>query len=286
MRLHKGHARSPAAKTCQTFFCLDVDTGQPVCFALSTPARTVSQATPELLSLAGAILPCSSLRPLVLADGEHFTAELFDHVHRDTDMDLLTPMPKQKQLCKQLRGIEPDRFTPRWAGLATAKIPHDLVHSRSGPFCMMVQRFGEVADQYEFNSFLCTADRDEVEALTVEYPKRWHIEEFFNLYQPMGWKRAGTQNLHIRHGQMTMALIGQAALHQLRGRLDVDSATWDAAHLAKDLLRGLDGDLRVCGDCIVVTYYNAPHAEHYRRQFEHMPSRLAREGIDPRIPWL
>jgi len=35
-----------------------------------------------------------------------------------------------------------------------------------------------------------------------------------------------------------------------------------------------------------VTYYNAPNAEQYRRQFENMPARLAREAIDPRIPWL
>ncbi len=39
-------------------------------------------------------------------------------------------------------------------------------------------------------------------------------------------------------------------------------------------------------DTIVVTYYNAANAEQYRRQFENMPARLAREAIDPRIPWL
>jgi hypothetical protein len=151
---------------------------------------------------------------------------------------------------------------------------------------MMAQRFGEIPSQYEFNSFLCTADRDEVDALTLEYPKRWHIEEFYNLYQKLGWKRAGTQNLHIRYGQMTLALLAQAAIHQLRQRLDDDTATWDAEHLANDFFRGLDGDIRVWGDRIIVTYYNAPHAARYRRQFEHMPERLTREGIDPKIPWL
>lgn len=286
MRLRKANARAPATKTSQTFFCLDADTGQPVGFTSGTSARTVVQATPDLLALTSEILPCHKLRPLGLADSEHFTAQLLDHVRQDTPFDLLVPMPKKKHLQKKLRAIEPDRFTRRWAGLATTKIPYDLVHTRSGPFWMMVQRFGEISDQYEFNSFLCTANRDEVETLTLEYPKRWHIEEFFNMYQKIGWKRAGTQNLHIRYGQMTMALIAQAAIHQLRDRLDEDSGGWDAAHLSKNLFRGLDGDIRVCDDRIVVTYYNAPHTEHYRRCFENMPERLTREGIDPRIPWL
>ena len=285
-RLRKGHPRAPAAKTSQTFFCLDADTGQPVGFTLGTSARTLAQAVPELLALTSEVLPCRRLRPLVLADSEHFTAELLDHVRRDTDMDLLVPMPKQKHLRKKLRAIEPSRFAPRWAGLATTKMPYELVHSRTGPFCMMAQRFGEAADQYEFNSFLCTADRDEVDTLTLHYPKRWHIEEFFNAYQKMGWKRAGTQNLHIRYGQMSLALAAQAVVHQVRQRLDCDRVNWDAEHLSKGLFRGLEGDIRVWDDTIALTYYNAPNAEHYRRQFENTPARLAREAIDPRIPWL
>lgn len=48
----------------------------------------------------------------MLADSEHFTAELLDHVRRDTDLDLLVPMPKQKHLRKKLQAIEPDLFTP------------------------------------------------------------------------------------------------------------------------------------------------------------------------------
>ena len=51
--------------------------------------------------------------------------------------------------------------------------------------------------------------------MTQEYPKRWHVEEFFNSHQALGWDRAGTQNLNIRYGHMTMALIAQAVLRQL-----------------------------------------------------------------------
>ena len=43
-------------------------------------------------------------------------------------------------------------------------------------------------------------------AFTRDYPKRWHIEEFFNFDQSLGWKRAGTMNIKIRYGQKAMAL--------------------------------------------------------------------------------
>ena len=48
----------------------------------------------------------------------------------------------------------------------------------------------------------------------------------------------------------------------------------------------MEGDIRVSGDTILVTYYNAPDVERLREHFEHLPSRLDREGIDPRVPRL
>jgi len=127
-----------------------------------------------------------------------------------------------------------------------------------------------------------TYDCDELRLLIEDFPKRWHIEEFFNAHQALGWKRASTFNLHIRYGQMTCALIAQAAIHQLRQRLGSPISGWDAAHLAKSLLSGLEGDVRVCDDTIRVTYYNAFHAELLRTHYEGLPALLEREGIDPR----
>ena len=112
------------------------------------------------------------------------------------------------------------------------------------------------------------------------------MEEFFNTHQALGWKRAGTMNLNVRYGQMTMALIAQAAIHQLRQRLGEPVGNWDAAHLAKSLFRGLDGDVRVNQDTIVVTYYNAPNVERLREHYENLPDKLRQENVDPRIPWL
>jgi hypothetical protein len=105
-------------------------------------------------------------------------------------------------------------------------------------------------------------------------------------YQALGWKRAGTQNLEIRYGQMTMALLAQAAICQLRQKLGSPFADWDAAHLAESLFRGIEGDIRVHRETIVVTYYNALHADQLRPHYEDLPSRLESEGVDPRIPWL
>ena len=61
---------------------------------------------------------------------------------------------------------------------------------------------------------------------------------------------------------------------------------WDAKHLASAVFRGLEGDIRVVHDTIVVTYYNAPDRDLLSSQYEDLPARLAAENVDPHIPWL
>jgi hypothetical protein len=61
---------------------------------------------------------------------------------------------------------------------------------------------------------------------------------------------------------------------------------WNAGHLAKSLLAGLDGDVRVSGNTIIVTYCNAPNVERLGEHYEHLPERLSAEHTDPHIPWL
>lgn len=84
---------------------------------------------------------------------------------------------------------------------------------------------------------------------------------------------------------MTMALLTQTVIHQFRKRLGDPYATWDARHLAS-VFRGLNGDIRVVDDTIVVTYYHAPNEEMLRAQYEDLPATLRAEGVDPAIPWL
>lgn len=83
MRRHRFSSQEKPAKMAQTFFLLDCQTGQPVCFSLTSPAQSVAQASPELLRMAAEILgatPGAAAKPLILADKEHHCQELFSDV--------------------------------------------------------------------------------------------------------------------------------------------------------------------------------------------------------------
>jgi hypothetical protein len=286
MRLHRHDDRERPTKTAQTFFALDADTGQPICFTTGTSARTAAVAAEELLKLATDILGTEAGQALVLADSEHFNTELLDKVKTETNFDILVPMHNQPGLRRKLSALPPEVFQPRWAGYATAKLPYTPQDSHAGPFYQFVQRQGERSEEYRFNAFIGTRDGKEVEQLTEDFPKRWHVEEFFNAHQALGWSRAGTCNLNIRYGQMTMALVAQAASDQLRKRLAPPTMSWDAKHMATAYFGGLEGDVRVEDKTIVVTYYNAPDADRLRRHYEDLPAKLRAERTDPRVPWL
>lgn len=288
MRRHRSqhHQEESAHKVAQTFFALDVDTHEPIGLTTATSARTVSQATPDLLDLIGPILQPQSQAPgtiLVLADGEHFTVELIEELRRRPGWDFLVPLPNCAGRRKALAGWPEGQWTRRWAGFATGKGP---LASAAGPLWMFAQRCGERPEHYEYKSFASTRDGDEVQALTDHFPSRWHIEEFFDAHQALGWKRAGTLNLNVRYGQMSLALVAQAALSQLRRRLGEPYQRWEADQFAKKLLGGLDGDVRVEQDTIVVTFYNAPAVEQLRSHYTGLPDKLSNEGVDPHIPWL
>jgi hypothetical protein len=285
VRRKKDKESSPA-KMAQTFFCLDAETQQPVCFTTASSARTVTQATPELLDMAASIIKRNGHTPLVLADNEHYTVEFLEWVCSQSPFDLLVPMPYNQAVLRAIRRLCPDAFTRHWAGYATTKQPYSLTRSHEGPYSQFIQRKGERQHDYDFKAFLCTSDRNEMEDLSQNYPRRWHVEEFFKNDQALGWHRAGTMNLNIRYGQMTMALIAQAACHMMRQRLGPPVDHWDAAHLAKDFFRGLEGDIRVRHDTIVVTYYNAPNPDIMKKHYEHMPQKLDSEGVRSTIPWL
>lgn len=273
-----------AAKTAQTFWALDADTHQPVCFTTGTASRSAVAATPDLMDFVEAILQPSPGQTLVVADAEHFSGELISDIHQRTGLDLLVPIPNRKSYRKTFEAIPEEQFTRRWAGFATAKLPIEIKYRHPGRYYQFVERYGERPDDWCCKGFLSTSDRDEVEALTSDFPKRWHVEEFFNANQALGWKRAGTMNLNIRYAQMTMALIAQAVIHQLRERLSEPCRNWDANHLATDLFHALEGDVRVTADTIVVTYYNAP--SELRKHYENLPEKLADENVEPTVPWL
>ena len=286
MRRFRSDESSKPKKVVQTFFALDPDTHQPVCFTIASSSCTATQAGIQLLDMAAEILQPKPQQILVLADAEHFSADLIGHIVEKTPFDALVPMIPQPAMRKRWRAIPENQFIRRWAGYATCKRPYKLTRSKVGPLYEFVQRTQEKPEKYGFHAYLSTTDRDEVETLTDDFPKRWHVEEFFNAHQALGWNRAGTMNLNVRYGQMTMALLAQTAISQLRERIGEPIKTWDSAHLAKSFFSGIEGDIRVVGETIVVTYYNAPNVEQLRRHYEGLPEKLANENIDPRIPWL
>jgi hypothetical protein len=275
-----------AVKQLQTFFAFDADSQQPLCFTLGSSSRTTSQATSELLEMTADILALKGRTPLVLADAEHYILDLLETVRSRLPFDLLMPMPQGKALAREFRSLPPEAFTRHWIGYATTKRPYRPKNSDAKPYWQTVQRCGESPRDWRFKAFLCTAQKAAVDEPVQQYPKRWHCEEFFRANQALGWDRAGTLNLNIRYGHMTMTLIAQAAIHMLRQRLGNPIAHWDADHLARDFFHGLEGDVRLRHDTIVVTYYNAPNVALLRGHYMDLPAKLAKEGIDPRIPWL
>ena len=214
------------------------------------------------------------------------TAEVIAQKLRQSGFDLLVPFPNQPGHRQRFQAIAPDQFARRWARFATVKLPYEVHRGTPGTYWQFVERYGERPEDWRYQAFLCTSERDEVEALTHDFPKRWHVEEFFNANQALGWNRAGTMNLNVRYGQMTMALIAQAVIHQLRVRLGEPYCQWDANHMAKDLFFGLEADVRVKNDTIVVTYYNAPNTDQLRHHYQDLPEKLVRENIQPEVPWL
>ena len=110
VRRKKNRKESEPCKTAQTFFCLDVGTKQPICFTSCLSAKTVTQATQELLPMVANILRIDNDKPLVMADNEHYTVELFDWVYGQTPFDMLVPMPWNSSVKKAIAGIEDEAF--------------------------------------------------------------------------------------------------------------------------------------------------------------------------------
>ena len=201
-------ANEPATKPAQTFFLVDTKTRQPLCLTNASSARHLTSATQELLGLAENILlrPAPGQRPLIVAEVEHFTVELWDHVREHKRFDLLVPLRHPQALQDHYRALPPESFIRHGAGLAIAtETFHPRRSASSEPYHRYIQRTGERPVDYHFQGFAGTAARTEVPALTKDFPDRWHLEEFFRFDQHLGWKHAGTLNLHIRQGQMAMA---------------------------------------------------------------------------------
>ena len=277
---HKKKRPNEAAhKMMQTFFAVDAFTGQPLGFTPGSSGKNCSPATIQLMSM---IEQGGIKEALFVADKEHFSQDITDYFYQHPTFDILMPAPEFKKITSCYDQLE---YAPLWAGYAQASTNFNF-NGNPNPLKLIVQRQGEQRGKYHYKPFLTTSDKNPVDLLTQIFPERWTIEEFFNFNGDMGWNRASTFNLNIKYGKQTMALIAQAATHQLKNKLPGQYKQWTAAHTAQQVLTNMEGDIRVEGDTIIITYYRDHEKLKLKKSFENLPQILQSEGINPKIPWL
>jgi len=276
MAKKKKRPKSPSEKMLQTFFSVSALTGQPVMATMSSTGMPTSKASLKLISGTNQIINAPSL---LLADKEHFTNEVFETVSGYTNLDLLTPALNTQKIKQILSTLQ---YTQIKVGFAVAETDF-YFNNRNTKYRLLAERLGE--KDYTYKAFLTTSSKDIVTLLSEDYDKRWSVEEFFRFENDMGLNRAATLNLNIRYARLSMAMLAQAATYELRQNLTGVYKKWSARHLANEILAWNDGDIRVKGDTIIVTFYGS--SDYIKKdEFINLPDKLMQKGIDPHIPWL
>jgi len=274
----KKQPQEPSKKMLQTFFAIDTETGQPIGCGIGSPGINTTKSTIELVNMIELV----SKDALILADKEHFTENLFRHIDQNTDFEFLTPVISSEKIKKIERSLN---YQKEWAGYSIAETKFNFSGSNEN-YRLICQREGETTKDYVYNSFLTLSTKPATMLLGEKYPERWSIEDFFNFDGAMGFNRASTFNLNIRYGKMSLALLAQAATHELRKKLPQPYNRWNSTHLADAVFTKMDGDIRVKDDTIIITCYNVPKELNLQQNYKGLPEKLMAEGIDPKIPWL
>ena len=276
---------SKPKKVLETYFCLEAETGQPVGFIISSSGRTVSNATEELIDILLEINPEGGL---LIADAEHSTARIMERIRRENNLECLVPASRTKKVESYYEKIDYVESKDMWTGYSIGSIPYQLGEMEE-QILLIVQKIRSSAEGYSYKPFYST-EKSSAEGykklVTETFRKRWTIEEFFNFESALGWNRASTMNLNIRYGKLTMGLIAQAAIYRLRQKMPKPYRQWTAEHLAEEIFLSTDGNIRVKGDTIIVTFYNFPKELDLEKYYKNLPEKLESEGIDPKIPWL
>lgn len=279
MPLKKKRPEEPSHKMMQTFFSVDAFSGQPLAFTTGSSGKNCTPATLQLMNM----IELGGIKEgLFVADKEHFTQDVFDYFYQHPTFDLLTPAPEIKKIKSVVDQLN---YKPLWAGYALAETTFNF-EENDNILKLIVQRQGEQREHYTYKPFLTTSTKSAIDLITQLFPERWTIEEFFNFNGDMGWNRASTFNLNIKYGKQTLALLAQAATHQLKQKLPDNYKTWTAKHTAMQVLTNMEGDIRVKDDTIIVTYYRDHEKLKLKQYFENLPQILTNEGVNPKIPWL
>lgn len=268
-----------ATKVLQTFFCADANTGQPLLFTNGSSGKKCSSATIDLMEK---VEKAGVKKGLFIADKEHFTLEIAEWFTKHSQYEILMPAPELKKITEI---YESQEYVRMWAGYSIAETIFTFNESKI-ELRLIIQREGEIKGEYKYKSFLTTSTKEAVYLLSSDFPKRWTIEKFFNFEGSHGWSRASTHNLNIKYGKQTLALLAQAATHQLKIKLPYEYGKWSAKSLADNVLTNLDGDIRVEKNKIVVTYYGDHKKLNLQNHYSDISNQLTKEGICPKIPWL
>jgi hypothetical protein len=272
-----------ARKVLQTFFAIDSQTGQPIGFEIGFSSDTVSNETKNLVELIKQIIPAKN-KPLILSDTEHYTEELINLFSQDESLDIIIPAPRNTRIIKYFSKLKYKEYWPGYY-IGTSKIRFS--ENKDIPEqLLIVQRQGERESEYDYKPFLSTRREGVVDMLTEEFPTRWTIEEYFRYEGSLGWNKASTQNLNIRYSNMTLSLISQYLINQLRKKLSEEYRQFEAKHLSDEIFHKFNGDLRIKDDKIIVTYYGVPEKIGLRKYYENSPQKLEKENINPKVPWL
>lgn len=267
-------------KMMQTFFCNDTATGQPLAFMLSASGKTCSQATTQLLELVEESL--GSRKALILADKEHFTKEIAERFGKSNSMEILMPAPELTGIKKQIHSLD---YTELWPGYSVAESVFSFQNS-SQQLRLIAQKESSANKNEVYKPFLTTSQRKAEELLSCIFPKRWSIEEFFNREGDMAWNRASSFNLNTRYGRQSLALLAQAAVFGLRKNLPKPFSNASAGTISEKILTNMEGDVRVSGDTIIVTYYKDHEILGLRDKYQNISQKLEQQNISPKIPWL
>ena len=272
-----------ARKMLQTFFAIDSQTGQPIGFDIGFSSNTVSNATKNLVQQIKQIIPACN-NPLILTDAEHYTEELINLFATDDLLDILVPAPRNSRIVKYFKELD---YKEYWPGYSIGTSPFRFSNDKTVPEqLLIIQRQGLRESEFRYKAFISTRKKDIVEMLTTEFPTRWTIEEYFKYEGSLGWNKALTQNLNIRYSKMSLCLISQYLINQLRSCLPDDYRKFEAKHLSDEIFHKFNGDIRVKNDTIIVTFYGIPEKLGLKQHFENLPQKLENENINPRVPWL
>ena len=274
----KKHPEEPSRKMLQTFFALDTQSGQPIGCGIGSPGVNTSNATLELLNMVSMV----NKNAFILADKEHFTEHLIKSICKKSDFEFLVPALSTERIRKIERSL---KYQRKWSGYAIAESMFNFDRCTE-KYRLISQREGEIPGDYVYKSFLTLSNRPATELLSELYHERWSIEDFFNFDGAMGFDRASTFNLNIRHGKMSLALLAQAATYEFRKKLPKPYNRWNSTHLADSVFTKIDGDIRTKDDTIIVTCYGAPEELNLHQHYQNLPQKLASEGINPKVPWL